>query len=161
MISYIYTVFTLHLISWDIRRFMLAGKGAYLVRYIDYLFEKTATRIRDLANSTQTDITQWILIIDMNGYNVRQHACLACLHFYFDLIQHYDQHYPNKAKEVILINTNRIFDNLLQILLPIMSPSLRKVLTIYSHDKLQWSTALSKIIAPDQLPRLYGGNRLE
>jgi len=148
-------IFSLAFISWDIRKFMLAGKGAYLTRYIDFLYEETATRIRTLANSTQSDITQWVLLVDMNGYNLRQHACLACLPFYFDLIQHYDQHYPNKANAVILINTNRIFDNLLQILLPIMSPSLQKVLSIYSHDKLEWSAVLSKTISPDQLPSQF------
>ena len=74
--------------SWDIRKIVLAGKTAQLDRLFIKIFEKNAVKVRNISMKTGL-VTQGILILDESGFNVRQHACLACkyssAHFKFQL----------------------------------------------------------------------------
>ena len=49
-----------------------------LERYTDRMLEQGVTLVREQRNATGKDVTQYIVIIDGNGYSLRQHACLSC-----------------------------------------------------------------------------------
>jgi len=64
--------------KWDIRRVALAGRIDLLSRYLDRILEEAVTKVREQRNVTGNDVTQYVMIIDGNGYNLRQHACVSC-----------------------------------------------------------------------------------
>jgi len=57
---------------------MLSGYRDYVIRYIDRIFEEGIQHILNTSRLTGKEITQGILILDLNGYAPRTHACLAC-----------------------------------------------------------------------------------
>ena len=63
---------------WDIRKIMLGGYREYVIRYIDRIFEEGIQHVLNASKVTGKEITQGILIVDLNGYSPRTHACLAC-----------------------------------------------------------------------------------
>jgi hypothetical protein len=56
---------------------MLAGSRDLLSKYVLFHYETVVTKVREAAKAGK-DVSQWIFFIDMNGYSLRQHACLAC-----------------------------------------------------------------------------------
>lgn len=68
--------------KWDIRKRMVAHGAigrTQLARYNDQLLERGVVRIREGKNPiTGKPVTQAVVLIDLNGYNRRQHGCAAC-----------------------------------------------------------------------------------
>ena len=56
---------------------MLAGQRDALSRYQVFHYETVNGKVREAAKAGK-DVSQWIFLIDMNNYSLRQHACLAC-----------------------------------------------------------------------------------
>ncbi len=51
-----------------------------LERYTDRMLEEAVTKVREQRNVTGKDVTQYVIIIDGNGYSLRSHACVTCKH---------------------------------------------------------------------------------
>jgi hypothetical protein len=146
--------------QWDIRKYTVSGQRQVLTRHWDQMLEKIALKLRQLGNSsTIREDVKGILIMDISGHNVRQHACLTCLPLYLEWMQHTESHYPQNFKKLYLINAPRAFSPLLAILKPAMQPSTRDLLNSYGANKKEWSTEFLKLIPADQLPPEYGGTR--
>jgi len=69
----------------------------------------------------------------------------------------YDSYYTSTAHRCVFINLPRIFDSVLQIALSLVSRRTGDIIKSYGSDKKEWTAALLKTIAPDQLPKAYGG----
>lgn len=63
---------------WDLRRLIIAGKSEAVQLYFSYLFENGLKKARELSSSTGKNISEFILMFDLSGFNARKHACLAC-----------------------------------------------------------------------------------
>jgi len=63
--------------QWDIRKLLLAGKREQLIRILDQMLESGLVRIRNIQGQGG-NVTQWIIILDLTNYNLRQHACVNC-----------------------------------------------------------------------------------
>ena len=69
---------------WDIRKQLLAGNRDKMIRYFDQMCESAHTVIRkDQAAGRNT--TQWVQILDLHNYNLRQHACVTCFPLYYEV----------------------------------------------------------------------------
>ena len=64
--------------KWNIRKIALAGKMPDLRHYVNGMMEYGYSAARELTQTTGKDINQWIMLVDLKGYNLRQHACAAC-----------------------------------------------------------------------------------
>jgi len=62
---------------WDVRKVLLSGNRDKLVRYFDQMCESTFIRIRNI-QAQGGNVTQWVHIVDLVSYNLRQHACINC-----------------------------------------------------------------------------------
>lgn len=64
---------------------------------------------------------------------------------------------------MILSNYNfvapAIFELVLNVLRPVMSPLTRQTLKVYNTNKQQWQNELLKIVDKDELPIEYGGTK--
>ena len=69
----------------------------------------------------------------------------------------YDSYYTSTVHTCFLINVPRIFDSVLQLARSLMSRRTGDIIKSYGSDKKEWTAALLKTIAPDQLPKAYGG----
>jgi len=63
------------------------------------------------------------------------------------------------AKILYLINTPRVFENVLSILQPIFSADTRKILKVFGVNKLEWQPFVLKHFHPSQLTPQYGGTK--
>lgn len=52
-----------------------------------------------------------------------------------------------------------IFELVLSVLRPVMSPLTRQTLKVYNTNKQQWQGELLKIVEKDELPIEYGGTK--
>jgi len=62
----------------DIRRIVLAGKQDRLNRYLQYLIETVGVAVRKSKTDSGKQVAQAVGIMDLNGFSLRQQACLAC-----------------------------------------------------------------------------------
>jgi hypothetical protein len=63
---------------WDIRKITVGGHLPKVMRYIDRIFEEGILETMMVAEETGKEITQGVIILDLNGYSLRSHGCLAC-----------------------------------------------------------------------------------
>ncbi|ODM91443.1 SEC14-like protein 2 [Orchesella cincta] len=145
--------------DWDIRKAVISGRMRRLEHYIDRTFEIATRKVRQL-QAQGKNVTQWDYIINMNNYNVLQHGCVPCLPFYIYLVNSYEKHFPGNADKIMLINTPPVFEVVLSVIRPLMSPLTRRALKVYNQDKSQWQPQLFKYVSPSELPPEYGGTKI-
>ena len=72
-------LFVVYYGSWDLRRVVLAGQGPKLQRYLSRAMESASQFVRAVnASNEAKNITQVLFVLDGNGYNLKQHACVQC-----------------------------------------------------------------------------------
>ena len=64
--------------DWEIRHILIRGKLNDALRMLYKLMELTMTKIRDHAKEFQTNVTDFNTLIDLSGFNLREHGCFAC-----------------------------------------------------------------------------------
>jgi len=148
------------------------------------LFEKVTQRIYSLALSGK-GVSQFTLLGDYSGFNIRQHACFACLQGLAEFGLLLESRYPNLAHEIIYVNGNvyqseiifptilnffqlqtvpRSFVTFLSTIKPIAPPSHKaqlELLHMFGYDKAEWKLYIKKVVDDDQIPTSFGGSRAE
>jgi hypothetical protein len=61
----------------DLRQVAIAGETDRFMRYVDSAIEKACLKVRTLQEKYQ-NVTQGILMINIDGYNLVEHGCLQC-----------------------------------------------------------------------------------
>jgi len=144
--------------EWDLRKATVTGQSAKLTRYIDRIYEEITEKVRNMRTVEGKNVTQYYLIYDMDGFNLAQHGCPACIPLTTRVITTYENYFPGGQHKVVLVNTPGPFQTLLQILKPLMSPMTRDILNIYGK-KEEGAAVLLKDISADQLVAELGGTR--
>lgn len=62
----------------NFRKYVLAGRGHEVVRYIRYGLEKCEKNMQRVSNETGIMYIEGHLLANLAGYNPRIHACLPC-----------------------------------------------------------------------------------
>ncbi len=100
---------TINMGPWNIRRMALAGKMPRLQRYMNKLLEEaTQAVIREQGKGN--NVTQWKVLINLDGFNQIQHACPVCLPAYVNFVNTYEERYPGFADQIININSKLYLD---------------------------------------------------
>jgi hypothetical protein len=144
---------------WDARKVILAGQRDAFIRKHAQLVDTAMYAVLDARKATGKDIREFDLILDLHGYNLRQHACLLCFPTYFEWTNNYERNYPQTFGNFYMINTPRIFQPLLELLRGIFTPHTRKALKVYGPNKQEWVPELLKFIDEDVLIQQYGGKK--
>jgi hypothetical protein len=152
----------------DMRRIVVSAKRPEAVRFFDQLMEKgeqTSLKLLGVIgnNSVPADQRPDLLtvVMDMQGYSLRQHACLQCLTTYVEWMTHMETYYPGYTKHFIIINAPRIAVPVVELLKPVMSRQTRNAFQVFTANKKEWGPVLKKIIPPDQVRANLGGTRPE
>ena len=143
--------------KWNIRQLALSGQGDRYTRYINRMVEEALAQVR---NSGSKNVTQFVMVVNLNGYNTRQHACLACIPLHLQTVTEYEAYYPNSFKNTYIVNTPRAFEALFQLVQPAMSASTKKALVVMGLNKQEWGSRLLQNIPPDQLQKSLGGTKI-
>jgi len=72
---------------WNIRRYVIAGKQEVVQLLLRRMVEEVITKIFRTAENMGKDIDQFYFIVDLQGFNNRQHICLACMLVYTSFAQ--------------------------------------------------------------------------
>lgn len=74
------TVLIFNLREWNIRKIILAGKTEQFFRCSMRFFEIMTAKGREInkANGDDESLAQFTVLVDLKGYNLRQHGCVAC-----------------------------------------------------------------------------------
>jgi len=146
--------------KWSVRKFVLSGKRDVYNKYLTRISEHMATKVREQAAKTgNNNITQHISLYDLSGYNIREHGCVACIPAQLQTPRDFEAYFPQAFKALYFLNTPKVFEALLILLRPVMSPYTNKVLHVYGSNKHEWSQHIFKIVAPDQIMPGYGGTK--
>jgi len=145
--------------EWDIRKGVLAGKLKKMMRWMTYGQETAVRRVREL-QAQGKNVTQWHFIINMNNFNLHQHACAQCMPLYTNFISTYEHHYPGSSDKIMLLNTPETFEVVLNLMRPLMSEQTQEALKIYSNNRNEWEHIVFADIKKDQLVKEYGGTKI-
>lgn len=63
--------------DWNVRAVAVTGKIKHLTHYCHRATERTTKKIRDLQDQGK-NITQFILLLNMDGFNLINQACPTC-----------------------------------------------------------------------------------
>lgn len=88
--------------EWDIRKQTLAGKSVQFMKCQTRLLEITSAKLRAI------NATQFTFICNLQGYNLRQHACVACIPPILNGVISYEANYPGIVKHFFLVNSKLI-----------------------------------------------------
>jgi len=92
---------------WDISQEASSGDYKRLVRYMTAnMMEHADSKVR-----SNDDISQFDIIIDMEGYSLEKHGCVQCLQLARELLKNAEAGYSGAADNVFIINAPVIFEN--------------------------------------------------
>lgn len=60
----------------------------------------------------------------------------------------------------MLLNTPQVFEVILNLIRPIMSPQTREALKVYNNNRDEWDHIVFSDIGRDQLVKEYGGTKV-
>jgi len=146
--------------AYDVRKAIIAGHYQTLIDLFDRSFELAVrSGLAIFETSGQNPALSGLLILDLGGFNLRQHACARCLAVYVHVVTAYERYWPQVVHKVLMINTPRTFEVVLQVIKPLMSAHTANALEVYGLDRTEWEPVLKKYIDDDQLLVRYGGTR--
>ncbi|CAL8093053.1 unnamed protein product [Orchesella dallaii] len=149
---------TVNLGTWNFRRAAVTGKMPRMIRYFYKLLEEsTQTVIRNQYKGA--NVTEFSLIMNLDGFNAIQHACPACLQAYRAFVTAYQNYYVGYTHKITLINTPPIFKTVLDVIQPLFTARTKEILKIFGPNKKEWQEYLDKEISRDALRPEYGGTR--
>ena len=94
---------TVSIRDWDIRRAHLQGKLERLQRYMDKMLDEISLKVINM-RAEGKNITRWVLLTNVEGFNVIQHACSSCTSLWVNFLRSYEHHFPNTANSIYAIN---------------------------------------------------------
>jgi len=145
--------------KWQLRKYVVAGKRDDANRVYRWHLEKVQRRIFEVAEEKGQDIDEFYIIVDCDGYNVRESLCLGCVPLTLDMATSFDTGSGNFVKNLTLVNTPRIFQPVLQLVRQLFQLQSLVRMSDYPSDKDVWMPRLHEDVAPDQLPKSLGGTR--
>jgi len=144
--------------DWNVRQMAVAGKVKQLTLYSLRGIERANTKIRE-SQAQGKNVTQWILLLNMDGFNLINQACPTCLPLYLGYVSQYEKYWPNTIFRTLLVNTPESFEVILNLIRPIMSPPTRAALKVFSPNKAEWQPYLENLIDPSEFSDWYGGKK--
>jgi len=148
--------------KWDTRRIALSGLQDKFDRYRLYLQELMAKKMRE-ENAKHPDQINfgYLAIVDLAGFNLRQHGCIQCIQGSIKSDLETEAAYPEKPYKSIMVNAPRIFEAFFRTITSLIPQGLYDYgdYEVHDFDREKWQKALLKYVAAEHLPTQYGGRR--
>jgi hypothetical protein len=140
---------------WQLRKYTLAGKRDEVNRVFRQCLERATQKVVEQAQKTGKDIDQFHLIVQFDGFSLRETSCLTCVPLTLDIARSVISGFNDFILKQTLVNVPRAFGPVLALARSVYSAA--QNLIDYDNDKAVWQAALFKEIDPNQLPRNLGG----
>lgn len=75
--------------EWPMRTAVIAGKLPRLKRYSERAIEDATKKVRQLSETYGRNVTQWVMLLNMDGFSVIENACPSCMENNFPPISFY------------------------------------------------------------------------
>jgi len=145
---------------WDLRQVVISGNRDRFNRYIDRALEDACTLVRKLGEEYK-NVSQGILIVNMDGFNLVQHGCLQCITVFLRILVQYEAHHPGCADKIIVVNLPTAAEPILNAARAVFHPDTNRILQIFGVNKNKWTQVLAKYFDMDnQLPPELGGSKI-
>jgi len=130
---------------WDARKAVISGKGQRIERFVYKMLVEAESKIRQKQKEGK-EVTRFVILLDLKGFNLAQHACLQCLPYYTSMIIEYQRHFPETMRRVAIVNTPAIFEPLLSAMKSVMAKELRDVVEVYGTNRHNWGPEITKLL---------------
>jgi len=145
--------------SWDFRNIALSGKREHFNRYIDKILDEACGLVRELGEKYK-NVSQGVLLLNMDGFNLIQHGCLQCVPLLLRIVTQYEAHHPGCVDALIIINLPQAAQPIVEAVRPLFHPETRKIFHVYGPNKAKWFSVLRREYDIDELPVEVGGNKV-
>jgi hypothetical protein len=144
--------------EWDFRKASATGNQVRLFRYMVKLLDEATNSVIRL-QAQGKNVTQYKVLMNMEGFNLVQHGCSSCLPGFTHFVQAYENYYPGFADAIVIINTPSAFQVILNLVRPVFTPYTRDAVKAFGTNRAQWMEYFDKEIAKDQRYPDFGGTR--
>ncbi|ODM90798.1 SEC14-like protein 4 [Orchesella cincta] len=142
--------------EWKLRTAVIAGKLPKLKRYGVKAIEDATRKVRELQYQGK-NVTQWVMLLNMEGFNLRETACPSCLPYYLNFVSSYEKYYPYSVGHMVFVNTPEAFETVLNLVRPIMNAQTRKVMKVFGTNEAQWEAYVKKHFSISEISEWFGG----
>ncbi|KAM3961246.1 SEC14-like protein 2 [Aphomia sociella] len=101
------------------------------------------------------------LIVDLEGFSMRQYAWKPAAELVFILLQIYEANYPETLKSCFIVNAPKVFSLAFSIIKKFLHEYTISKIRIYSNDPKKWQAQILTLVDKDQLPVHYGGTMID
>ncbi|RZC38237.1 SEC14-like protein 3, partial [Asbolus verrucosus] len=124
---------------------------------------KTTIQIleKNMGMAAEKDLHQVVVVMDMDGFNIKQYAWRPATELVISLIQMYEANYPEILKACYIINAPRVFAIAFNVIKKFMNEYTIGKIQIFKNDPKKWKKVLLDNIGPDSLPQYFGGNLID
>ncbi|XP_063701542.1 SEC14-like protein 4 [Culicoides brevitarsis] len=145
----------------DVNGFLRCLSKGDLVRAVIKLIEYHVNMAHEHSKTHGYNATQFIVLIDMDGFSVRQYLTKQVLDISVILAKVYEANYPCMLKKVFIINAPAIFTVAFNVLKKFLSAETIGSVKIMNSDRKKWQAAIMEVIPKEILPKHYGGLRVD
>ncbi|CAL8136434.1 unnamed protein product [Orchesella dallaii] len=147
---------TLDLSHGSFRNVVATGRGHRFSRYFTMLMENMTNQVVERQKSG-LNAAQWRAIINSEGVNMIGFGCPLCIRLLLQCLSVMDNHYPEWAYQVLVIEAPLAMRTIFDVAKPFMSRPTRESMLLFGSDKRQWMKYLDSEIDRAQRRELYGG----
>ncbi|CAG7816644.1 unnamed protein product [Allacma fusca] len=148
-------VWIIELGHWDVRSIVEGGDS--LLKEFDRYVDQGLAIIKASGQNNSTD--GYVLIIDGDGYGLRQASNIRTVYKMIDVIRKFaNDAVDGGLKYAFAINVNYVAENMWGVLKP-TAASLTRNFEVFGTNSKVWVPKLLKQIPKDQLPEIYGGSK--
>ncbi|ODM89050.1 SEC14-like protein 2 [Orchesella cincta] len=145
--------------DWDIRRAVIQGKGARMLRYLTSRVENITGQVYERQEQLGMNVTQIVVMGSAAGFNIIQHACPGCLPLWIQFALMIENYYPEILDELIVIDAPPTIQIVLEAIKPFITRSNREAIKVLSSNRSKWMAYLDNKISREERRREYGGTK--
>jgi len=144
--------------QWDVRQAVLQGKGQRLHRYTIGLVENITGQVCERQQKGM-NVTQVVVLLGAEGFNVIQQACPICLPLWIQFIIVIENYYPEWVDEFIVIDAPQAIQVVLTAVRPFFSRNTSNAIKVFGPNKNKWMAYLDNKISRSERRKAYGGTK--
>nr|XP_037281733.1 SEC14-like protein 2 [Rhipicephalus microplus] len=141
--------------SVDIKGFLQVQPPTEIHRHCMYLLELQEKIKKDSSRKLGKEIETQYVIMDYEGFSVRQLYSWQVLNLLTDLLKMYEANFPESLEKAFVINVPSFFPILWKIMRPLLTQRTVDKIGIYGKDG--WKAAMAEFMDLSKLPAHWGG----
>ncbi|XP_043241243.1 SEC14-like protein 2 [Amphibalanus amphitrite] len=139
----------------DIRGMVRSCKKTDFVKFALWCFETGGHQLLEISQKTGVPVNQFLIIFDLECLSMAQIAYKEGFELFLDMTRLMEANYPEGLGVCYVINAPPVFTVAWSMVRPLLRGTTQSKIQIFGHTG--WQERLRDLIAPDQLPKHWGG----